>query len=881
MRRFLTLVCLLCVAIPAGMSISGCTRNPAGNYCNGEGFGLTDTQVSSIFLSPQTTGISLAFGQTQQISAPTAKTCKGTAASVSTYAYGTSNNQLVDISPSGNMCAGTWNRNTGGGIPNYTICNFPSPLPATAAGSGTLPYGVTYITATADSVTSNPVAVYVHPLVTSVTLAGPTSPTLAGPSSCLSQGVTAPTPLDVQACYVGTGGTQQLLCAPASVTSTMTVAPACGLPSGVALSSIPDCTAAIGTLSYTVGTPSVATINADTNQITAELPGTTVITASVAGRASSAGYFSTCPPASINLSLANGDTSGTITQGVTQNLTTTVYDTNGVELTGLTLNYQSTDPVDITASTTGGVTTNFPGVGSVNAICEPPACNPSPINETGLYGTGLALSSNPVTITVPGTASDYVWFSSPGQSQYFVPVELLTGTVGSPVRLPYVPNSMVMDKTGLNLYFGSQRELMVYSASSDTITAQSTGVPGVVLAVSPTGTQALINDQARQLFYIYTTSGGTASTYGGMGNAAQWTPDGNTLYVTDNANLNSPKGCSPQLITGHSDTLYVYNVNTGWTTYPLPSSPLPASQIPTCTTPPNVAGTIGNSESSPESLGAYPPIQTPAITVPGVGAYLRGLTTTEHTWCPSGTVGGTLTYYPMPPTDKAGLESDILAATTDGKHILTADLDGIGDPLTVSDIGVTVPSGPSSADPKESDGQCPGFATGALTPLSTNPNPQGPLTVNANASASAVTQLIPSPQSNLAFITYTVPLGTTTASASLPFYKPAADDTLGTVNYVPLVSATGTGAVTNPLAGAFTPDDATFFVSTAGDNKVHYINVAAALASPATADTQQITPALPSCVPVASGGVDPGCTYQGADATVPTTVIVVKPRSTT
>jgi hypothetical protein len=75
MRRFLTLVCLLCVAIPAGVSITGCFRNPAGNFCNGLGYGLRDTDVASIFLSPQTTGISLAFGQTQQLAAPLAKTC--------------------------------------------------------------------------------------------------------------------------------------------------------------------------------------------------------------------------------------------------------------------------------------------------------------------------------------------------------------------------------------------------------------------------------------------------------------------------------------------------------------------------------------------------------------------------------------------------------------------------------------------------------------------------------------------------------------------------------------------------------------------------------------------------------------------------------------
>ena len=106
MRRYLTLVFLVFLAIPAGISFSGCTRNPAGNYCNGLGYGLKDTDVFSIDLEPRTTGISIAFGQTRQISAPTAKTCKGASASVTSgYAYGTTNNQLIDISPNGNMCA--------------------------------------------------------------------------------------------------------------------------------------------------------------------------------------------------------------------------------------------------------------------------------------------------------------------------------------------------------------------------------------------------------------------------------------------------------------------------------------------------------------------------------------------------------------------------------------------------------------------------------------------------------------------------------------------------------------------------------------------------------------------------------------------------------
>ena len=56
MRRFLTLVCLLGLALPAGISISGCVRNPAGNYCNGLGYGLKDTDVANLTLQPQIRG---------------------------------------------------------------------------------------------------------------------------------------------------------------------------------------------------------------------------------------------------------------------------------------------------------------------------------------------------------------------------------------------------------------------------------------------------------------------------------------------------------------------------------------------------------------------------------------------------------------------------------------------------------------------------------------------------------------------------------------------------------------------------------------------------------------------------------------------------------
>ena len=1007
MRRFLTLICLLCVAIPAGISISGCTRNPQANFCNGLGYGLTTSNVASIFLTPQTTGISLAFGQTQQIAQPTAKTCKGTPAFVTTYTFGTTNNQLVDVSPSGNICAGTWNRNSGGGIPNYTICSFPNPLPVT----GGLNYGIAYITASASSVTSNPVEVYIHPQVTSVSLI--TEPAVgATQQQCFSQGTLAQ--LDAQACATGANNKQYLLCAPNTVTgansacpmppvnpdvlasgtfvatqttgnvvaanyisggtitgtqgqtcllsgfngangvtatvelsadntiadptavniqsagSGATVAPTTAtltsgtatcsgtatitsslgpiagtagetctlsnflnsstgematvtltsnnaissgtpltvtagglgatvagtpaLPTQVTLSNgtaacagtasvttaltpVSDCSATIGDLSFAVGTPSVASINAETNQITAEQPGTTAITASIASGASSAGYFSTCPPQTISVTLANGATSGTVTQGVSQNLTTTVYDNNinpstgvGNPITGLTLDYQSTDPIDIAVGSAGSITTSYPGVASVFAVCQPTTCNPAPINEIGLYGTGLSISSNPVTITVPGTASDYVWFASPGQSQYFVPIELLSGTAGSTVRLPYVPNSMVMDRAGVDLFFGSSHELMYFTTQSNSLTKQDPSVPGVVLAASPTASQLLINDQVRKLFYIYTIASGNSQAFGGMGTAAEWTPDGKTLYITDSAAAGA----------GHSDMLYVYNLSRGWTSQPLPASG-----------------------------GANPGATNLALIIPGVGDYSSGNPTVANAWCPSGPIGGssnTLTYYPN--ADTVNTLTDVLAATTDGKHILGAADNGGA--VTLSDIGITLPTVTSpSGDPTP----VPCTVTnGVMQPMTITHTLTGPLPV-AGVNATAVTGIVPSPQSKVAFVTYSGD----TAGATLPYYVPGS----GTVNYVTLNNS---AAVTAPLVGAFSPDDSYFFVGTAGDNLVHYITIPATVspANPPT-DTQQIAPNLPACIPVSDGGNDPGCTLPSGytNTVVPVTAIAVKPRSTT
>jgi hypothetical protein len=790
MQRLLTLVFLLCLAIPAGMSISGCTRNPAGNYCNGEGYGLKLTDVASIDLEPRTTGISLAFGQTQQLASPTAKTCKGNTASVSSYTYGTTNNQLLDLSPTGNMCAGTWNRRSGGGIPDYTICNKPSPLPATNG----LPYEQAQVTATAASVTSNQVTVYVHAQVTAVSLVLESLGTTNPETGCLSQTQTAQ--LDAQAYYVGSNGAQALLCGPNS-------------PSP----NVPSCSVAIGNLSYTAQNSTIATID-QFGVITAQLPGTTFITASVAGSGSSAGYFSTCPPKSISITLNNCDPNAVggcktnVTQGVTQNLVTTVTDTKNNPITGLTLDYQSTNPLDISASSSGAVTANFAGEASIYAVCQPTTCNPSPINKVGVNQTGTSITSNPVNITTPGQASSFIWLSNP-DSQSFTPVELISGSVGSTVRMPYFPNSMVLDRTATSLYFGSTHELMVYSAASNALTKEDPNVPGVVLAVSPDNQTVLINDKVRQLFYIYSATAGTYVTQSGLGTAAQWTPDAKTLYVV---------GTTPAGVP----TLFVNNVNTGWTTYPL---------------------TTEQAAVAATNL---------AITVPGVGAFLSGNPTVAHAWCPNVSSSGTIiTAYPF--ATSVAAKTDALAATTDGAHILGVGLEGAT--ATLTDINPNLFAGLDN-------GACPPANTGVT--LNT-PFTQTPVTLQQ---PTAINQVVASPASNLAFITYT---GTGTTAAGLPYYVPTSTGAAGTVNYVTLTSS-GTTVPTAPVVGAFSLDDTLFFVSTAGDNLVHYINVTGAT----PVDTQQINPGL-TC----SQGNPDAATTCPVGQSIPATFIAVKPRSTT
>jgi hypothetical protein len=164
-------------------------------------------------------------------------------------------------------------------------------------------------------------------------------------------------------------------------------------------------------------------------------------------------------------------------------------------------------------------------------------------------------------------------------------------------------------------------------------------------------------------------------------------------------------------------------------------------------------------------------------------------------------------------------------------------------------------------------GACPAIASGGTftstnittSPITTPAPPNGALPIPAGVDLTSVNQVVASPASNLAFVTYTAASGST-AKATLPYYEPTTSGTLGTLGQVKFVEpATATTPATAPISGAFSLDDTLFFVSTSGDNLVHYINVNT------LTDTQQIAPGLVDN----NGNV------------VPATFIAVKPRATT
>ena len=790
MQRFLTFVVLLLLTVPVGLSIQGCA-NKNSDYCNGVGYGYTNGQPVSISLQPQTTGLSVAFSQTSQLQAPSAQNCKGGSASVSTYTYGTTDRTIADVSPTGAVCGGTWNLNTPA-VANYTTC-----LPTNKTG-------VAYMTASAGGFTSNQVAVYSHPPLTSISIQGPTNGNTGAPQ-CLSQGQTKQLDATAYCSSTGTSGS----CPSPTVAMGQPVLLCEPPPTDGSAAPVPDCNTLIGHITYAAASAGVVTI--DQNGVaTAQAPGSTLVTGTIAQTSSNAGYFYTCPPAKIALSVAStGATNANITLNTPLALTATVTDTNNNVINGLALSYVSTNPGSIAVSSTGAVTASFPSNSAITAICQPTTCNPAPINVMGTLGTGVPVLSNFVQIASPGKNSNYIWVSSPG-SPYFVPIDLSTGTIGNQIKMPYSPNSMVLDPTGTTLYFGSYKELMTYTAATNSLASEVANVPGVVLAASPTNSAVVVNDQLRGVLYLYTPSSGAYTSFAGVGEKATFTADGQTVYIVGNG------------------VLYIHNNFTGWSVEPLPTN----QATPTT----GICPATNTTSPIPQDPTSYPPNTTAnpnntynmfcspdlAVTIPAAAVFLSGSTTAAYGACPDTTVTPVVNY---PEATTVAALSDHVASTTDGKHIIGAS----ANPPVLSDLSITtatVPNVPLT---------CPTNANSQTTGITFDPPPVVNQISLAAYGINNINEVVAATNSLEAFVTYgsaatTPPSG----GALLPVYKPSA--TAGSPGT--LSSVTLTGKALAPVAGIFSPDNTLFFAGTTGDNQLHVIDTTTLL------DTQQINPKL-------------------------------------
>ncbi|HEY0162902.1 MAG TPA: hypothetical protein VGB69_09510, partial [Edaphobacter sp.] len=468
-----------------------------------------------------------------------------------------------------------------------------------------------------------------------------------------------------------------------------------------------------------------------------------------------------------------------VPQNTTQPLSVTATDKNNVPMTGLNLTFVSTTPITIPVSSSGSITPPFPGAASITAICQPPACNISPQNTIGRFGNGKPVVSNAVSVTTPGVNSTLLWAAST-QSRYIYPIDFTNQTVGAPVRLPFAPNSMVISNDGASIYMGTPTELMVFSATSNSLLREDPSVAGQVLAVSPDGANLIISDPRKKLIYLYSSSTtattGILSTYGGAATHAEFTQDSQTAYIT----MGTPGTADPSdpnnIPVTPNDQLLVHSTFNGWTQVSLNG---------------NVASDV-------------------AITVPTVGAYLAGSQTTGRSYCSSTSTSGSGAsetvvnnlFFPL--ADSVSAPTDRVAATNDGLHIIgaSATSNQIAD-ITFKETLPPAPAADDQENPTTAKGSCPTApAADYFTKFRTAVN-----TPSLGVTADTITGVLPTPNSSVAFVTYT-------GSGTLPVYTPAT----GTVTQVTLDGATA------PVAGVISIDGTTAYIGTSGDNQIHLVD---------------------------------------------------------
>jgi hypothetical protein len=460
------------------------------------------------------------------------------------FIFNSSNPSILDISPTGYACAGTWN------APAYTVC---SPGPE----------GTVQVTASAFGVTSPPTLFFVHPPIASIQISI-VPPVNSLPPACPSQQL----PLACNLPFNSNTGTQCL-----SQNSLETLQATAYDAAGN------DMTAQVGPFTWTESTVNAVKItpivtvtnyNVPTNQATVNsgTPGQVQIVASASGAFSQPFNIESCPVQCIALVLGvSGQQQGTTTNFVVNKGTAEVVTAYAVDVQGCIvptpgLTWSSSEPAALSVgsscanSTTCSVSTPQPGAGSITATCTPPACNVGfPLNPANLKAPYVPQPLYPVTAIsgivtgAPSTASVLATsqdcYSEELCSVGIYNVSSTTNLPSAGFQLPTSPNSLMYDPAGDKAYIGSQFGAFTanpsnFGTSSSAFTPLAApGTPlglvtGKVLAVSPNGNSAIFSDTVSTPNQVYVVNTAPASTVpldlnGAI--AAAFSPDGLEAYI--------------------------------------------------------------------------------------------------------------------------------------------------------------------------------------------------------------------------------------------------------------------------------------------------------------------------------------------------------------
>jgi hypothetical protein len=523
MSRFVPGISLACILVAIGF-LSACSSSTSTAVVPERVPASVDLCLSPSLTCAGGINASVEVGQTQTFVA-TARDNQSRVL-IETFSFQSSNPAVLTIASNGDACAGTWNSLT---VPQ--VCT-PGPT------------GVARVSATAHGVSSPPITVYVHQHITRVTISKvPNQPATlsnacfskgapSGPESALYQAFAFNGSADITP-SVGPFTWQSVLLAGQTTSSVTLTAPPAGSPLNQEIA-------------------------------TANTPGMGLFFTTVSGIHSQPAQFETCPVQSISISaLGTPATSFVVNTGHSTTLNATVTDILGMNLVGVPLSWTSTDPISVSASGTtstvygsvGTASATAIGGGAVIASCTPPTCNggisPSlPIYPRAAMSFAVRSTASPLSPTVYVTSTGCSATTATCNTTVVPITKSATSSAfaaGTPVTLPFAPNSIVFDDSGAIAYLGvdssafGTKGLMTFTG---TAASPVTNFGGKVLAVSPDTTVAVISDTTdspNQVFVCTNCSSTTTHTAASLlingATAAAFSPDSLKAYIVAGSNL--------------------------------------------------------------------------------------------------------------------------------------------------------------------------------------------------------------------------------------------------------------------------------------------------------------------------------------------------------